>query len=138
MTTLAVRIIGRNLAGLRYADQEPIAAGVQRGATVIDRVPGDASVAAFSIHVEVMRKRDSGLDYRGPFVHGRPVERFVYLSWGRWDRRGRLRCSAALDVDTARQGCAGVPAQRHPDDVQGRGWQVTNSSSRLLYAQRSR
>jgi hypothetical protein len=34
--------------------------------------------------VDVDRRpgRDGGLDQFGPYVHGRPGKRFVYLSWG--------------------------------------------------------
>src|SRR5690242_13749985 len=55
--------------------------GVQRKAEVVDRVPADAPGATW--HLEVTsREIDGLLDVRGPWVHGRPGARFLYLSWG--------------------------------------------------------
>lgn len=36
----------------------------------------------FEIEVGVKKARDGAPDFRGPLVHGRRGERFVYLSWG--------------------------------------------------------
>jgi hypothetical protein len=48
---------------------------------VIDLVPGDAAAATWTFDVTVKRV-DDGLDFAGPFVHGRRGDRFLYLSWG--------------------------------------------------------
>ena len=55
--------------------------GVQRKAEVLDLVPADALRAAWSFEV-TSREVDELLDVGGPWVHGRPGARFLYLSWG--------------------------------------------------------
>jgi hypothetical protein len=55
--------------------------GVQRKAEVVDLVPADAGAATWSFEV-TSRDVDGLLDVGGPYVHGRPGARFVYLSWG--------------------------------------------------------
>jgi hypothetical protein len=58
--------------------------GVQRKADVIDRVPADADAARWELDV-TSREVDGLLDVGGPYVHGRPGARFLYLSWGAVD-----------------------------------------------------
>jgi hypothetical protein len=55
--------------------------GVQRKADVVGRVPVDAATATWDIEV-TSREVDGLLDVGGPWVHGRPGARFLYLSWG--------------------------------------------------------
>jgi hypothetical protein len=54
---------------------------VQRKAEVVDRVPADAPDATWQFEV-TSREVDGLLDVGGPWVHGRPGARFLYLSWG--------------------------------------------------------
>jgi hypothetical protein len=58
--------------------------GVQRKAEVVDRVPADAESATWDFEVG-SREADGLLDVGGPYVHGRPGARFLYLSWGAVD-----------------------------------------------------
>jgi hypothetical protein len=58
--------------------------GVQRKTEVVDRVRADAPAAAWEFEVAV-REVDGLLDVGGPWVHGRPGARFLYLSWGSVD-----------------------------------------------------
>jgi hypothetical protein len=55
--------------------------GVQRKAEVVEVVPVDAASATWQFEV-ASREVDGLLDVGGPFVHGRPGARFLYLSWG--------------------------------------------------------
>jgi Family of unknown function (DUF5990) len=64
--------------------------GVQRKREVVDLVPGDAPEACWDLPIEVVPGRDGGLDFRGPWVQGKPGERFVYLSWGELGPGGGL------------------------------------------------
>jgi hypothetical protein len=54
-----------------------------RPAELLDPVPGDAPSAAWTLDCAV-----SGTDVTGPYVQGRPGDRFVYLSWGAVDPSG--------------------------------------------------
>jgi hypothetical protein len=74
-----IRIEGSDLPGL--ADVE---VGVQRKAEVVDRVPARSASAVWEFEVTA-REVDELLDVGGPWVHGRPGARFLYLSWGRVD-----------------------------------------------------
>jgi len=74
---------------------------------VVDPVPGDSKEVVFEFKIDVVNSKDP--DYRGPFVHGKKGERFLYLSWGEvrsksgfeMFRRAKLHLSA-LDPDAAK------------------------------------
>jgi Family of unknown function (DUF5990) len=79
--------------------------GVQQRKDVVDLVPGDAPTAEWNLTIDTVAK-DGALDFRGPFVHGKRDERFVYLSWGTVDdtggfemfRRAKLMFDAVPDA----------------------------------------
>lgn len=84
---MRIRIEGSDLPG-RHAGATADAlrlgnvhVGVQRKAEVVDRVPADASEATWAFEV-TSREVNELLDVGGPWVHGRPGARFLYLSWG--------------------------------------------------------
>lgn len=81
MTMLNVRIIGEAMPGRVFCERANVHVGVQRGQEVVQIQPGDAPSARFSFGI-VLRETDDGIDFRSPFVHGKPGERFFYLSWG--------------------------------------------------------
>jgi hypothetical protein len=80
-----IRIEGSDLPGRRaeaYALRlGNVQVGVQRKAEVVDRVPADALRATWQFDV-ASREVDGLLDVGGPWVHGRPGARFLYLTWG--------------------------------------------------------
>ncbi|GAA2190166.1 DUF5990 family protein [Micromonospora lupini] len=84
---MRIRIEGSDLPGRRGgADADALRlgnvhVGVQRKTEVIDRVPADAVMAIWTVEVS-SREIDGVLDVGGPYVHGRPGARFLYLSWG--------------------------------------------------------
>ncbi|MGX6605291.1 DUF5990 family protein [Micromonosporaceae bacterium Da 78-11] len=84
-----IRIEGRDLPG-RDGPQADVLrlrnvqVGVQRKVEVVDRVPASAESAVWELDVTV-REVDDLLDVGGPWVHGRPGARFLYLSWGSVD-----------------------------------------------------
>jgi Family of unknown function (DUF5990) len=77
-TDLPGRRGGAESAALRLAN---VHVGMQRKAEVVDRVPADAASATWDLEV-TSREVDGLLDVGGPWVHGRPGARFLYLSWG--------------------------------------------------------
>ena len=85
---LAVTIEGFELPGRTCgpADAaeccENIHVGVQRLREVVELFPGDAPAASWTFDVTIVAKDEGGTDLRGPFVHGRRGDRFLYLSWG--------------------------------------------------------
>lgn len=82
MLSMDVQVIGSPLPQAEDADG-PVLAGMQRRREVPSPVPvptsGDSMTFDAAIDIAV---RPAGLDLRGPWVHGRPGDRFLYLSWG--------------------------------------------------------
>jgi hypothetical protein len=82
-----IRIEGHDLPGRRSGVEADalrlgnVHVGVQRKAEVVDRVRADAAEATWQFEV-ASREVDGLLDVGGPWVHGRPGARFLYLSWG--------------------------------------------------------
>ncbi|MBB5630027.1 DUF5990 family protein [Sphaerisporangium krabiense] len=65
--------------------------GVQRRdrtREIMGIVPGDAPAALWTIECQAVEAPMDAVDIRGPYVHGRPGARFVYLSWGTVDDAG--------------------------------------------------
>ena len=85
-----IRIEGTDLPGRRGGAQADalrlghVHVGVQRKDVVVDRVPADAGSASWLLEI-TSREVDDLLDVGGPWVHGRPGARFLYLSWGTVD-----------------------------------------------------
>jgi hypothetical protein len=88
MATIPVRIVGRRLPGSSWSGREGIHIGVQRGTEVEKLVIGDAADAIFDIEIDLVKTDDGAPDFRGPYVHGRRGERFIYLVWGEVDADG--------------------------------------------------
>lgn len=84
---MRIRIDGNDLPGQRPGAEADalrsgnVHVGVQRKDEVVDQVPADAASATWSFEVS-SREIDGTLDVGGPWVHGRPGARFLYLSWG--------------------------------------------------------
>ena len=82
MGMLNVRIIGERLPGRTFESHTNVHVGVQRGDEVVQIQPAEGSSVKFSFGVVLRELEDGGLDLRSPFVHGKPGDRFFYLSWG--------------------------------------------------------
>lgn len=67
-----------------------VTVGVQRGSQVVDERSANGAVLTWLLDVRLI----AGSDLRGPYVHGRPGNRFLYLSWlrspGGMFRRAKL------------------------------------------------
>lgn len=71
------------LPGASFDGRTAVRLGIQKGKTVVDDVPADAENAAFACPFRVERHTRTGKpNFLGPFAHGTPEERFIYLSWG--------------------------------------------------------
>ena len=66
----------------------------------------DATSVVWTLDCDVVESA-AGVDFKGPYIQGRPHERFIYLSWGSVDsaggfnmfRRAKLWLDA-IDADT--------------------------------------
>jgi hypothetical protein len=70
------------IEGRDLPERADVFVGMQVGKEVVDIVPATRTVARWTVDVEVVTTPDGGLDVRGPAVHGRRGDRFLYLSWG--------------------------------------------------------
>ena len=84
---MLIRIEGHDLPGHRTGAEADrlrlgnVHVGVQRRNEVVERVPASAASAVWAFEI-TSREVDGLLDVGGPWVHGRPGARFLYLSWG--------------------------------------------------------
>ncbi len=79
-TAIDLRIVGHSLPGTTCLGRQGVQLGVQCNAGIVDLVPGDSASATFSVRV-VRVSRESGTDFKGPCVHGKRGDRFLYLCW---------------------------------------------------------
>jgi len=87
VTTLNIHLIGQGMSDR----QSGLHLGMQHGSDVIDPVLATAGPVSFALTVEVTTIGDGEtVDVRGPYVHGKRGDRFLYLSWGEVDRDGRI------------------------------------------------
>ena len=83
---MRVTIRGHRLPGRQWLSDgkhlRNVHVAVQERADPVGLVPGDARSASWDIEIRVVTLDDGSVDTRGPAVHGRRGERFVYLTWG--------------------------------------------------------
>ena len=93
MSRVQIRIEGSDLPGRScgasgdFPGYENIHVGVQRRTPrdeLLGPTPGDAPSVEWLLECEVV-DRAPGVDFKGPYIQGRPHERFIYLSWGTLD-----------------------------------------------------
>jgi hypothetical protein len=89
-----IRIVGTDLPGRdcppghNFPGYSNVHVGMQtkrRPPELLDLQPGDADEVNWTIDCEV-----DGSDFRGPYIQGRPGERFIYLNWGSVDGDGQM------------------------------------------------
>ena len=84
MDDMRIRIDAYDLPGRHSTQHRDIHVGVQRrgdSTDVLDVVAADIAAASWQFEATT-GVTDSGIDVRGPYVQGRPGDRFIYLSWG--------------------------------------------------------
>ncbi|GAA1764266.1 hypothetical protein GCM10009795_008490 [Nocardioides hankookensis] len=138
---MRIVIEGRDLPGRAFASYADVHVALQVRADPVDPVPGDAQSARWETEVRVVDG-----DVRGPAVHGKRGERFLYLTWGSpvgddWGmfRRAKLMLAGAPsagDDDTLVATVSltdeqGAPrcARVHPPAI---SWDVQASGARSL------
>ncbi len=70
-----------NLPGRTCGPYRDVHVGLQVRREPVELVAADAAKAGWEVDVEVVEP-DGERDFRGPAVHGRRGQRFVYLTWG--------------------------------------------------------
>ncbi|MFD7095422.1 DUF5990 family protein [Streptomyces xanthophaeus] len=82
MSSLSLRVTGRDLPGLTCGTHHHVHVGVQRGREPEGLAPGDAAQAVWEFAVTRTTAPDGSPDFRGPHVQGGRGARFFYLTWG--------------------------------------------------------
>ena len=77
---ITVNLVCRDMPGLTFAGYRDVHLGIQKGKETVASVPGDVEQAVFSAPLRV-QDRDGRPNFLGPFVHGTPQQRFLYLVW---------------------------------------------------------
>ena len=88
-------IEGFELPGREFCDPDGspltnVQVGVQVRSVPSELVRGDANAARWELEVMLVEQPGGGFDFRGPAVHGRRGDRFLYLTWGNVDDAGHF------------------------------------------------
>ncbi len=86
-------LVGTDLPGRTFCDPDGtpldnVHVGVQIRTEPKHLVRGDAADARWQLEIETTTDSDGQLDFRGPAVHGKRGDRFIYLTWGNVDDAG--------------------------------------------------
>lgn len=100
---MRLRIEGHHLPGRHPGSHRDVQVGVQVRSDPTDLVRADAATATWTLDI-AETDHEGTRDFRGPAVHGRRGERFVYLTWlegadARMFRRAKLMLSEAPEAD---------------------------------------
>ncbi len=90
-----VVIEGRDLPGRTFCrpDGSPlndVHVGIQIRKDPHGLTPGDSASARWEVDIEAATTDDGEIDFRGPAVHGKRGDRFLYLVWGNVDDDGEF------------------------------------------------
>ncbi|MEU6167121.1 DUF5990 family protein [Streptomyces tanashiensis] len=114
---MRIRIDAVELPGLTCPPGDPSRAAYRnvhvavqrrdRPAELLDPQPGDAASATWTLECTAVVSSAGGADVKGPYVQGRPGNRFIYLSWGAVDEEGSFamfrRAKLMLDAVPAHE-----------------------------------
>lgn len=76
--SIAVRVVAVDPP---FQDQHGLMFGLQEKGGDVDAVPATAT-ATFETRVTVVGLGEGSTDFKGPHVHGKKGDRFLYVSWG--------------------------------------------------------
>jgi Family of unknown function (DUF5990) len=89
-------LIGTDLPGRTFCDPDGtplgnVHVGVQLRSEPEHLIRGDATDARWELEISTAFDIDGELHFRGPAVHGKRGDRFVYLTWGNVDDTGTFQ-----------------------------------------------
>jgi Family of unknown function (DUF5990) len=89
-------LVGTDLPGRNFCDPDGtplgnVHVGVQVGTEPEHLVRGDAIEARWELKIDSVIDSDGGFDFRGPAVHGKRGDRFIYVTWGNVDDTGTFQ-----------------------------------------------
>jgi len=128
-----IQIRGRNLPGREWCsndgDLHNVHVAVQENKDPVGLVRGDVRSAKWDVDVRVVPTDEGALDFRGPAVHGKRGDRFLYLTWGdlgadgsfKMFRRAKLMLDRIDDGLVSRAEATGRALVATVDLTDGRG-----------------
>lgn len=97
---IEIVIRARELPGRTFGPYRDVEVGVQVGKETIEPIAGDARSASWRVEARAVRGTSRRLALRGPAIHGRGDERFLYLVWrARGETRPEMFRRAKLQLD---------------------------------------
>jgi hypothetical protein len=88
LVVIGTDLPGRTFCGPDGTPLDDVHVGVQIRTEPEHLVRGDESDARWELDIDTVIDSDGQIDFRGPAVHGRRGDRFVYLTWGNVDVTG--------------------------------------------------
>jgi hypothetical protein len=88
LVVIGTDLPGRTLCDPDGAPLDDVHVGVQIRTEPKHLVRGDAGDARWELEIDTVVDADGQLDFRGPAVHGKRGDRFIYLTWGNVDATG--------------------------------------------------
>jgi hypothetical protein len=85
-----------HLPGKTVGERKAVRLGIQKRDEVIDDISADVDEAIFLAPLMVEFSPEGTAKFLGPYVHGNPREKFIYLCWGEragshWDGFSRAK-----------------------------------------------
>ena len=78
---VTIEVICTRLPGLRWGDHSPLHLGIQKDEAMEEAQPADRERIVFKPVLRVRRQKSGAPNFLGPYAHGKPGERFIYLNW---------------------------------------------------------
>lgn len=108
--TLRIRIRASRLPGRECGPHREVRVGLQIGKDYTELIAGDATSATWEAEARLSSGSSAAVALRGPAIHGRGDERFLYLGWierasnGKDEmfRRAKLQLDAVPDALVAK------------------------------------
>jgi len=95
---ITILIHCRDLPGVRFGERTAVRLGIQKGQDVVDDVLAESDGVTFTATLRVGGRKTGEPNFLGPYAHGKPEDRFLYLCWGEreaemWELIGRAKIS---------------------------------------------
>ena len=79
---ITLRIHCHEVPGVRFGERTAVRLGIQKGQDVVDDVLAEGDGVIFTATLRVGVLKTGKPNFLGPYAHGKPEERFLYLCWG--------------------------------------------------------
>ncbi len=93
---ITILIRCHDLPGVRFGERTAVRLGIQKGQDVVDDVLAEGDGVTFTATLRVGGRETGKPNFLGPYAHGKPEDRFLYLCWGErkageWDSFRRAK-----------------------------------------------